>query len=74
MAVGFASVADRVVPWNGSRRRILKVPGPLSPTLSVLDQVSCTRASFCLAVGNDGSHTIAEQWNGTSWRVQATPG
>jgi hypothetical protein len=128
MAVGFASVADRVVPfterlaggrwtllalsartpansvldsvsctavnrcittggttghgkdsplaeaWNGSGWRILKVPGPLSPTLSVLDQVSCTGASFCLAVGNDGSHTLAEQWNGTRWRVQATPG
>jgi hypothetical protein len=71
---GHGKNAPLAEAWNGTRWQVLKVPGPASPTLSLLDQVSCTRASFCLAVGNDGSHTLAELWNGTTWRLLTTPG
>src|SRR5262249_34963662 len=39
-----------------------------------LNGVSCTSLSACTAVGGraDGT-TLAERWNGTRWRIQATP-
>ena len=48
---------------------------------SVLNGVSCTSASSCIAVGftvgakrlSPPIHTLAERWNGTSWTVQAMP-
>jgi hypothetical protein len=54
--------------WNGTRWRLLAVPGP-----GGLGEVSCTSASSCLAVGQYSSHfsvrTIAAQWNGRSWQL-----
>ena len=39
--------------------------------------VSCTSATACTAVGYDASVgttvTLAERWNGTSWKIQSTP-
>ena len=48
---------------------------------SVLNGVSCTSASSCIAVGftvgakrlSPPIHTLAERWNGTSWAIQAMP-
>jgi hypothetical protein len=41
-----------------------------------LSAVSCTSPHACTATGTDfgATHpTLAERWNGTRWRVQATP-
>jgi hypothetical protein len=43
-----------------------------------LFSVSCPTMSFCLAVGSHSGpagrrHTLAEEWNGKSWRVLANP-
>lgn len=47
------------------------VPSPNSTTsLNVLTGVSCTTASFCMAVGyTAGDATLAEAWNGSAWTV-----
>jgi hypothetical protein len=55
--------------WNGSTWRILRTAGPGGG----LTDVSCTRASRCMAVGQAGTLTLAEQWNGARWRLLKTP-
>ena len=35
--------------------------------------MSCTSAARCIAVGDHGARTLAEAWNGTSWRILNTP-
>lgn len=48
-------------------------------TTNVLTGVSCTSASFCAAVGDQnldtdaGVSTLAELWNGSSWRIVPSP-
>jgi hypothetical protein len=87
--------------WNGVdwASQTLAIPGPPA-TLTELNGVTCTAANFCTAVGfwdyqkwycNNGkptcnclvrpychevfhASTLAEQWNGTSWVVEPTPG
>jgi hypothetical protein len=75
---GATTHSGRQVPlaeeWNGTKWRVLTLAGPLSPSLSVLDHVSCTGPNACLAVGNVGMRTLAEIWNGSRWRILATPG
>ena len=63
--------------WNGSTWTV--VPGP-SPPLSddSLSAVSCTTSANCVAVGDqsDGMsvwRTLAEAWDGSSWRVVPSP-
>ena len=65
--------------WNGTAWRALAVPIPPGGTRSALDGVSCTAATACTAVGSytssQGAHVpLAEEWNGTSWSAQPTPG
>ncbi len=65
--------------WNGASWRIRAVPAPASATASGLFAVSCRSARACTAAGtydNGTGHALplAEGWNGTSWRIQATPG
>lgn len=68
-----SSVALAGTPaWN-----IVKSP---NATLSGgrLESVSCSSSSACTAVGNDLNKsginvTLAERWDGTSWRRQSTP-
>ena len=38
-----------------------------------LSQLACWSSTVCEAVGNYGTKTVAEGWNGTSWALQATP-
>jgi hypothetical protein len=69
------SLAER---WNGSSWRILPTPNPRRAVQSFLGGVSCSSASACTTVGEQHSasgivHTLAERWNGRSWRVQPTP-
>jgi hypothetical protein len=64
--------------WNGTSWQLLTVPGPSALAYGPgLAAVSCANSASCIAVGgfvtNPGvtpqSSTIAEVWNGISWRV-----
>jgi hypothetical protein len=64
--------------WNGTTWKTVPTPSPPGATDIALSGVSCTAADACTAVGSyDNSSgvlvTLAESWNGTSWRIQATP-
>src|SRR5215472_18366172 len=44
------------------------------PAADSLSGISCVTGSFCVAVGSyadplGGSHSLAEEWNGSTWRV-----
>jgi hypothetical protein len=63
--------------WNGTRWRIQATPTPSGPA-STLASVSCTSSSACMAGGgrvdNSGNPvgTLAELWNGGTWRIVPT--
>jgi len=67
--------------WDGTSWTTLSVPAPASAPQGALGSVSCTSASDCIAVGGVGNGTnlsnslgtLAEQWKGTTWRIQASP-
>jgi hypothetical protein len=64
--------------WNGSRWRIQATPNPKGATGSFLQAVSCASKNACAAVGSYLTRSgamlaFAETWNGTLWRLQATP-
>jgi hypothetical protein len=64
--------------WNGTSWRILPTPNPPGTTVNDLFGVACTSSSACMAVGISvttagASQALAERWDGTAWRIQATP-
>jgi hypothetical protein len=72
---GFLTLAE---VWNGTAWKIQSTPNPTGSSGLALGAVSCRSATACTAVGNyyntAGSEvTLAEVWNGTSWKVQSTP-
>jgi hypothetical protein len=78
-AVGFsAACAYACVPglplaerWDGRTWTIQTTAD--DQLYSSLWGVSCTSATACTAVGNDGGGTLAERWDGASWTIQTTP-
>jgi len=81
VAVGNASngTADQalVEEWNGATWTTMTTPNPPSSVSASLSGVSCPSTTFCQAVGDfnhgSGNSTLAEQWNGTTWSVAASP-
>jgi hypothetical protein len=66
--------------WDGTAWHVVTTPPPLTPGGTGLNTVSCTSSGACMAVGFFGFSngfgtelTLAEQWNGTTWRVRTTP-
>ena len=63
--------------WNGTAWAVQPTPSPTGSLGSSLSGVSCTSANSCTAAGNNVTtttgRTMALAWNGTSWRLQATP-
>ncbi|HEX6518949.1 MAG TPA: hypothetical protein VF070_02895 [Streptosporangiaceae bacterium] len=64
--------------WNGSSWTLQAAVTPHGAVPNALNSVSCVSASFCEAVGtatDSSANTIslAEAWNGTSWKIQPTP-
>ncbi len=64
--------------WNGSAWRLQRAAAPPGATDNMLRAVSCVSATFCEAVGEHTNilgtqSNLAEVWNGTTWKVQATP-
>jgi hypothetical protein len=77
-AAGFATLA--AVPTAGSAATTVgawtraSTPNPNAPTANALEAVSCTSASFCMAVGFGSSNgvdlqALEEGWNGTAWSL-----
>lgn len=61
--------------WDGSSWSI--VPSPSPDPADVLNGVSCTSTSDCVAVGyseaNSTSQTLIEMWDGSTWSVSPSP-
>jgi hypothetical protein len=82
VAVGFdadaSGVDDSLVEsWNGSVWTVTSSPSPDSAA-NILDGVTCTGASNCVAVGfevaaSGVSDTLIETWNGSVWTVTPSP-
>jgi hypothetical protein len=63
--------------WSGSGSWTMATMGDPSHTFNELDGVSCSSASFCIAVGRDRNgptQTLswAESWNGSAWTTLAS--
>jgi hypothetical protein len=74
LAVGYDSPSgDTEYPqtlaelWNGSSWSIIDSPN-VSSTDSFTD-ISCSTATYCVAVGGAGLMPIAALWNGTTWSI-----
>ncbi len=70
-----APLAER---WGGTEWSVQKTPNPGGDAGATLEGVSCATVDHCVAVGSTSpysgrSHTLAERWNGRSWRVTDTP-
>jgi hypothetical protein len=85
IAVGFSftnkvTAANRPLAesWNGTKWAVVPTP-KLAHAGALLDGVSCTSPSSCMAVGSAGTArddtkvTLAESWNGTAWKLVSTP-
>jgi len=65
--------------WNGTAWRVQPSPNPMTRGRNQLNSVSCTSPRACTAVGVDAASDFsppggfAEKWDGTRWRLQATP-
>jgi hypothetical protein len=71
-------VVGLVEGWNGTTWEVQPTPNHAGATGSHLESVSCSSSTACTATGyyenSQGAHfTLAEQWNGSTWKVQTTP-
>ena len=65
--------------WDGISWSLQANPEPPGATRTVLSSVSCPSATFCVATGYwhdnaKGGGTLAEQWDGSAWTIEPTPG
>lgn len=66
--------------WDGGRWSLQKIPGTASTSIE-LKGVSCVSSTACVAVGDASDSagsstdmkTLAERWDGTSWKREQTP-
>ena len=72
---GQATFGTLTESWNGSFWSVVPSPSPSSPSnFDSLRGVSCTSATFCMAVGTDSyATTLIESWNGSVWSVVPSP-
>jgi hypothetical protein len=63
--------------WNGVTWSIVASPNLSSNFENILNNVSCTTASFCMAVGSEDTAasppSLIEMWNGTTWSIVSSP-
>jgi hypothetical protein len=58
--------------WDGRRWSIQPTP-QLTAATGVLDAISCTSSTFCIAVGSDSTGALVERWTGRRWARQIVP-
>lgn len=63
--------------WNGTGWKLRLMPNPSNGFNVSVYGVSCPAANACTAVGSyftpTGQQTLAETWNGRTWRIDAIP-
>ena len=64
--------------WNGKTWTVTKWTGPKGDTIADLNDVSCTSAVRCIAVGDHGTAKsgtpAALGWNGSKWTLLKVAG
>ena len=75
--MGSGSLGTLVESWNGTVWRVVPSPNP-SGSESVLEAVSCTSTTSCVAVGAQdvtaaAFSTLVESWDGNEWTVSPAP-
>ena len=73
VAVSVITAAAVSLPANAQTLVWSVVPSPSPAMFNDLYGVSCISASACTAVGNSGSGTLIESWDGTGWSVVPSP-
>jgi hypothetical protein len=78
MAVGTSRYGTLAENWNGTAWTIVPSPAPTGANSSDLVSVSCPTSTSCAAVGSfvnssGATRTLAEQWNGSAWRLVPSP-
>ncbi|HYK33777.1 MAG TPA: hypothetical protein VEV63_17525 [Streptosporangiaceae bacterium] len=80
MAVGGYAGRDRTLTevWRGVTWRTRPSPSPAHKLGSNLNDVYCRSPRNCTAIGYSDTtphrfKTLIEKWNGTRWRIQASP-
>jgi hypothetical protein len=79
LAAGGSDRGTLAERWDGTAWTIQPTPNPPGGGNILLASVACPASSACTAFGFDetgsGQHlTLAERWNGRTWRIQPTPG
>jgi len=85
VAVGsYANDLDRQVPlaetWSGTTWTISVAPPVAGAAETYLTAVSCASTTMCMAVGyyqtsttSSETYPLADEWNGTTWSIEAAP-
>jgi hypothetical protein len=85
MAVGYHNAGPGTEPdgtlaemWDGNVWTIQATLNPARFDYGLFNSVSCSSATFCMAVGDayaspDDYQTLSEAWDGTSWTIEPTP-
>jgi uncharacterized membrane protein len=70
-----ANIRPLAESWDGTRWRVLPMPGPASLPRTQVSGISCLTQEECVAVGyhyspgGDDTADLAEQWNGNRWSI-----
>ncbi len=64
--------------WDGAAWKVVPTSNPATAKRSYLAGVACVSTSDCMAVGAYLNstlllHTLAERWDGASWKIVTTP-
>lgn len=62
------AVASAEVTWT-----LQTTPNPAPETANSLEDISCAANNECIAVGKNGTASLAERWNGTEWSKMTSP-
>ena len=78
IAVGNSNAGNLAARWNGASWSLQRAPTPKGAQFAFLNSVACTSPAACAAVGayinsSGAIQTLAERWDGSSWRIQPTP-
>ena len=76
-ADGLSNAGSLVEWWNGTRWRIQHTPNPVGTQGIFLNNVACSSATACTAVGayftgSANFEPVVERWNGRRWAIQPT--
>lgn len=75
--VGSGQVRALAERWSGTTWSIQAAGNGVGATSTVLNSISCTSSSACMAIGGylDAERTIAfaRQWDGAGWKIQTLP-